>query len=141
LLRQNTTDQQILISNIDCWSLAIDKNGFIYVSDTEKNEVRRWKEGEKETIVVAGGNGEGNNLNQFNTPSNLFIDEDYSLYISDHKNHRVMKWRKDAREGIIVAGGNGQGNSLIQLSHPRGAIVNHLGQIYIADCVNDRVVR
>ncbi|CAF4307304.1 unnamed protein product, partial [Adineta steineri] len=35
-------NQQILIHNIDCYGLAMDKHGFLYVSDQEKNEVRRW---------------------------------------------------------------------------------------------------
>ncbi|CAF1448184.1 unnamed protein product, partial [Adineta steineri] len=30
---QNQTNQQIIISNIPCWGLAIDKNGFMYASD------------------------------------------------------------------------------------------------------------
>ncbi|CAF1368042.1 unnamed protein product [Adineta steineri] len=56
--------QQILINNIDCNGLAMDKHGFIYVSDVAKNEVRRWKMGEyNEEIIVAGGNGQGDQLN------------------------------------------------------------------------------
>ncbi|CAF0987105.1 unnamed protein product [Adineta steineri] len=53
--------QQILINNIDCVGLAIDKHGFLYVSDWYNNEVRRWKMGEynNKGIVVAGGNGKG----------------------------------------------------------------------------------
>ncbi|CAF4472792.1 unnamed protein product, partial [Adineta steineri] len=44
----------------------MDKHGFLYVSDQEKNEVRRWKMGEynNEGIVVAGGNEKGTQLNQ-----------------------------------------------------------------------------
>ncbi|CAF3782729.1 unnamed protein product [Adineta steineri] len=138
---QNQTNQQILISNINCWGLTIDKNGFIYVSDPKNHEVRRWKQGDKQGELVAGGNGQGNGLDQLNHPTFIFIDDDYSLYISDHSNNRVMKWKKDAKEGIIVAGGNGDGNSLKQLSHPRGVIVDHLGQIYVADCLNNRIMR
>ncbi|CAF1085836.1 unnamed protein product [Adineta steineri] len=138
---QNQTNQQTIVSNIICWGLTIDKNGFIYVSDWGNHEVRRWKQGDKQGELVAGGNGQGNDLNQLNYPTNIFIDEEYSLYISDYKNHRVMKWEKDAEEGTIVAGGNGQGNSLKQLSHPRGLIIDHLYQIYVADCRNNRVVR
>ncbi|CAF1543435.1 unnamed protein product, partial [Adineta steineri] len=138
---QNQTNQQILISYINCVGLTIDKNGFIYTSDSQNNEVRRWKQGDKKGELVAGGNGQGNGLNQLNYPTYIFIDEDYSLYISDYENNRVMKWRKDAKEGIIVAGGNGEGRSLKQLSHPRGVIVDHLGQIYVADCSNHRVMR
>ena len=139
--RQNKTNQQILMSDIDCAGLTMDKNGFIYVSDCKKNEVRRWKEGETDGTIVAGGNGKGKHLNQLNYPTFIFVDGDYSLYVSDRNNHRVMKWRKDANEGIVVAGGNGCGNSLTQLSYPQGVIVDHLGQIYVADYGNGRVMR
>ncbi|CAF1485607.1 unnamed protein product [Adineta steineri] len=123
---KNQTKQQIIISNIYCSRLTIDKNGFIYVSDWFKNEVRRWKEGDEKGELVAGGNGQGDRLNQLNSPTFIFIDEDYSLYISDRDNHRVMKWTKDAKEGITVAGGNGEGNSLKQLHNPHGVIVDDL---------------
>ncbi|CAF1119062.1 unnamed protein product [Adineta steineri] len=139
---QNQTNPQIIISNIECYGLTIDKNGYIYVSDSWKHEVRRWKMGEyNEGIVVAGGNREGNRLDQLNRPNFIFIDKDYSLYISDQNNNRVMKWKKDAKEGIIVAGGNGKGDSLKQFSGPQGVIVDHLGHIYVADFGNHRVMR
>ncbi|CAF4145421.1 unnamed protein product, partial [Adineta steineri] len=134
--------QQILIDNIDYVSLARDKYGFLYVSDREKNEVRRWKMGEynNEGIIVAGGNGQGDQLNQLNEPSFIFVDEEQSVYVSDWGNERVMKWRKDAKEGIVVAGGNGEGGNLNQLSGPHGVIVDHLGQIYVADSGNHRIM-
>ncbi|CAF3631892.1 unnamed protein product [Rotaria sp. Silwood1] len=138
---QNNTNGQIIIENIDCYGLAMDKNGYLYVSDTEKHEVRRWKIGEKNGTIVAGGNGKGNNLNQLNEPTYLFVDQDCSLYVSDCYNHRIMKWLKDALEGIVVAGGNGKGESLKQLSYPRGVIVDQIGQIYVADSDNHRIMR
>jgi len=134
-------NQQILISDIDCWGLAMDKNGYLYVSDYEKNEVTRWGKGYINGILVAGGNGEGQKLNQLSGPTYIFVDENDSIYISDTANHRVMKWKKNAKEGIVVAGGHGCGDEFEQLSHPRGVIVNHLGQIYIADWGNNRVMR
>ncbi|CAF0796637.1 unnamed protein product [Adineta steineri] len=135
--------QQILIDNIDCWGLAIDKHRFLYISDLVKNEVRRWKMGEyyNEGIIVAGGNGQGNQNNQFNYPSFIFVDEEQSVYVSDRGNNRVMKWRKDAKEGRIVAGGNGQGRNRNQLSSPAGLIVDDLGHIYVADYWNHRIMR
>ncbi|CAF1533210.1 unnamed protein product [Rotaria sp. Silwood1] len=141
LSKQNKTNQQILISNIHCYGLAMDKNGSIYVSDSTKNEVRRWKEGDTNGTIVAGGNGKGNNSNQLNVPTYIFVDDNYSLYVSDMRNHRVMKWKKGAKEGIVVAGGNGQGDNLEQLSNPQGVIVDPEGQIYVADLWNSRVMR
>ncbi|CAF1340232.1 unnamed protein product [Adineta steineri] len=138
---QNQINHQILVSNIYCEFLTIDKNGFIYVSDCWNHEVGRYQQGDEKGELVAGGNGKGNHLNQLNQPAFIFIDEDFSLYISDFYNHRVVKWTKDAKEGIIVAGGNGNGNSLKQLSYPYGVIIDHLGQIYVADSGNDRVMR
>ncbi|CAF4265746.1 unnamed protein product, partial [Adineta steineri] len=93
--------QQILIHNIDCFRLTMDKHGFLNVSDWKKNEVRRWKMGEyyNEGIIVAGGNGQGNQLNQLSCPLFIFVDEEQSIYVSDGGNNRVMKWRKDAKEG------------------------------------------
>ncbi|CAF1237822.1 unnamed protein product [Adineta steineri] len=139
-LNQN---QQILIHNFDCYGLAMDKHGFLYVNDYMKNEVRRWKMGEynNEGIVVAGGNGEGDQLNQLDCPSFIFVDEEQSVYVSDSNNHRVMKWRKDAKEGRVVAGGNGGGRNLNQLSNPQGIFVDDLGQIYVADSGNHRIMR
>ncbi|CAF0922414.1 unnamed protein product [Adineta steineri] len=134
--------QQILIHNIDCCRLAMDKYGFLYVSDYMKNEVRRWKIGKyNEGIVVAGGNGQGSQLNQLFSPTFIFVDEDQSVYVTDRDNHRVMKWKKDAKEGIVVAGGNERGGNLNQLSLPQGIFVDPLCQIYVADCWNDRIMR
>ena len=109
--RQTTSHGQIIIEDIDCWGLAMHKDGSLYVSDCEKNEVRRWKKGETNGTIVAGGNGQGNLLNQFNIPTFVFVDDDQTLYVSDFFNHRVMKWVKDGKEGIVVAGGNGQRRS------------------------------
>lgn len=139
--RENCTDGKVLISDIDCCRLTMDKHGSLYVSDTKRNEVRRWKRGDENGTIVAGGNGKGNRLNQFDSPGFIFIDEEDSLYISDQNNHRVMKWFNDAREGIIIAGGNNSGKELTQISYPEGVIADRFGQVYIADWDNDRLVR
>ncbi len=139
---ENDIHAQIIIRNIECWGLAMDNNGHLYVADTEKHEVRRWKiERDTDGTIIAGGNGKGSGLNQLNHPSHIFVDKDYSVYVSDSDNHRVVKWMKDAKEGIIVAGGKGKGNSLTQLSTVRGLFVDHLGQIYVVDHGNHRVMR
>ncbi len=139
-LRNGATGKTI-ISNIDCCRLTMDNNGYLYVSDYKKHEVRRWKVGDINGTLVAGGNGKGNGLNQLNDPTFIFVDEDHSVYVSEWNNHRVMKWMEGAKEGIVVAGDHGEGNALTQLSGPQGLIVDHLGTIYVADCKNHRIMR
>ncbi len=138
--RRNGTNGETIISDIDCWGLTMDNHRDLYVSDTKKHEVRRWKIGGTNSTIVAGGNGEGDQLDQLNHPTYLFVDEDHSVYVSDRENHRVMKWLKDAKEGMVVAGGQGQGSSLTQLFYPQGVIVNHLGNVYVADSGNNRIM-
>jgi sugar lactone lactonase YvrE len=139
--RQNDPNPQIIISNIGCSSLTMNNTVDLYVSNCEKNEVRRWKIGETNGTLVAGGNGAGKNLNQLNVPTYIFVDLDDSVYVSDQKNHRVMKWVKGAKEGIVVAGGQGEEESLTQLYHPQGVIVDHLDHVYVADWKNHRIMR
>ena len=102
---QNTTQGEVLIDNIDCYGLAIDHQRFLYVSDYVTNEVRRYTIEGNDGTVVAGGNGEGNQLNQLNLPAYLFVDQAQAVYVSDYNNHRVMKWNKGTNQGVLVAGG------------------------------------
>ncbi|CAF4873908.1 unnamed protein product [Rotaria socialis] len=139
--RSDTTQGEILISNIQCYGLAMDEQRDLYVSDTEKHEVRRYQFGEKNVTLVAGGNGKGDGLNQLNVPTYLFVDRDHSVYVSDYYNHRVMKWVEGAKEGIVVAGGQGKGNAPTKLYYPNGLFVDTLGTLYVADSHNHRVMR
>ncbi|CAF3514983.1 unnamed protein product, partial [Rotaria socialis] len=139
--RSGTTQGEILIDNIACHGLAMDEQRYLYVSDIGKHEVRQYQLGEKNGILVAGGNGQGDGLNQLNVPTYLFIDRQQNVYVSDNNNHRVMKWNKCAKEGIVAAGGQGQGTALTQLSYPYGIFVDTLGTLYVADSWNHRVMR
>jgi len=138
--RQGGTTGEVLISNTYCFDVAMDSDGFIYVCDVERDEVKRWKIGDQMGTIVAGGNGKGNRLDQLHSPSYIFVDHEHSVYVSDSNNHRIMKWKKDAFEGIVVAGDNGPGNSVMQLHNPQGIVVDPNGVIYIADYRNDRIM-
>jgi sugar lactone lactonase YvrE len=138
--RQKGASGQTIISDVYYHGLALDNDGYLYGSDFNKHEVRKWRIGECTGTLVAGGNGKGDRLNQLNGPVCLFVDHDHSVYISDQNNHRVMKWMKDAKEGILVAGGQGKGNSLTQLSTPRGVVVDQFSNVYVVDSSNHRVV-
>ena len=132
---------KVFVENTGCFGVALDADGFLYVSDRERHEVRRYALGDAHGTVVAGGNGQGDCLDQLNHPSYIAIDDDQSVYVSDAWNHRVMRWDKNAERGVIVAGGQGRGERSDQLHQPTGILIDRQGRLYVADCRNNRVMR
>ncbi|CAF1051000.1 unnamed protein product [Didymodactylos carnosus] len=139
--RRNGTSGETIISNVYCVGLTMDENGSLYVADQGKHEVRRYRRGESQGTVVAGGNGYGNRLDQLSATLYVFVDRDHSVYVSDWLNPRVMKWVKGAKQGILVAGGQGEGNGLTQLQWSQGVVVDQLGTVYVTDHLNSRIMR
>ena len=138
---QGARSGKTIISGVFSTGLTMDEQGFLYVHDWNRYEVRRWRVGDSQGTLVAGGNGGGNRLNQLNGPRQIFVDQNHSVYVPEWYNHRVMKWVKGATEGIVVAGGQGKGSALSQLNYPDAVIVDQLGTLYIADRNNHRIVR
>ncbi|CAF3712531.1 unnamed protein product [Rotaria sp. Silwood1] len=113
----------------------------------------RWQQN---GITVAGGNRQGNGINQLSDPLGLYVDDDQTVYVADQSNHRIVEWKRvyplrgssidihpNARwqqDGITVAGGNRQGNETNQLSNPLGLYVDDDQTIYVADELNHRIV-
>jgi len=139
--RQNGTSGETIVSGIACVGLTMDSNGSLYVNDETNAQVRRYRRGESQGTVVAGGNGNGNHLNQLAGPQYTFVDRDYSVYVSDLGGQRVMKWTEGAKVGITVAADQGAGNDLKQLHYPQGVVVDQLGTVYVADKWNHRIMR
>ncbi|CAF4369374.1 unnamed protein product, partial [Adineta steineri] len=55
----------------------------------------KWKQN---AITVAGGNGQGHELNQLNNPYGIFIDKNKDMFIADFHNHRIVQWKYNANE-------------------------------------------
>ncbi|CAM4849321.1 unnamed protein product, partial [Rotaria magnacalcarata] len=121
--RSGTTQGEVLIGTT-CAGLVRDEQRYLYVCGARKHDVRRYQLGEKNGILVAGGNGKGDELNQLSYPTYLFVNGQQNVYVSDCGNHRVMKWTKGATE-----------------DGPQGIFVNTLGALYVADSGNHRVMR
>ncbi|CAF4855251.1 unnamed protein product, partial [Rotaria sp. Silwood1] len=136
-----TIQEEIVIDNINCWGLAMDDQRYLYISNVDKHEVRRYQMGDKNGTLVAGGHGKGDNLNQLSGPIQIFIDRKQTVYVSDNFNNRVMKWNKGATEGVVVAGGHGEGQALTQLAGPRGLFVDMSDTVYVVDTRNHRMMR
>ncbi|CAF0904914.1 unnamed protein product [Adineta steineri] len=136
-----TTEGEILLDNIFCFGLFMDDQRYLYVSNTEKDEIRQYQIGDKNGTVVAGGHGNGNGLNQLSNPYYFFVDRQQNVYVSDSGNHRVVKWNKDAKEGLVVITSEATGDAIWQLGIPEGLFIDTLGILYVVDERNDRVMR
>ncbi|CAF1016294.1 unnamed protein product [Rotaria sordida] len=139
--RKNSTNGETIFSNIPCVGLAMDSEGSFYATEWDDSRVTKWYLGDTKGQIVAGGNGKGSGLDQFDHPSYLFVDQNQTLFIADQWNNRIIKWLKDAKQGIVVAGDNDEGQNMNQLIFPTSVIVDQLGTLYITDTNNNRLQR
>ena len=65
----------------------------------------RWQQN---GLTVAGGNGNGNGINQLSYSLGLYVDDDQTVYVADQSNHCILEWKWDATSGQVVAGRNEQ---------------------------------
>ncbi|CAF3574938.1 unnamed protein product, partial [Rotaria socialis] len=73
--------------------LFVDTLGTLYVADSYNHRVMRWTQGDKKQgAVVVGGNGRGEEANQFNYLRDLSFDRQGNLYVVDYWNHRVQRF-------------------------------------------------
>jgi hypothetical protein len=99
----------------------------------------KWFTNLQEGIVVAGGNGYGNNLNQLKLPHSVIVDQMGTMYIVDFGNDRIMRWFKYSTKGTIIIGNDGSGNRTSQLSDPYDIAFDRQGNLYVADTSNHRI--
>ncbi|CAF1437822.1 unnamed protein product [Adineta ricciae] len=124
---KNQNQQEILIDNV----------GYC-----ENHRVMKWRKDAQEGIIVAGGNGQGNRLNQLNSPQGIFVDDLNQIYIADCGNDRIMRWREGDKNGEIIVGINyGQTECLNQLHSPTDISFDVQGNLYVADYGNHRIQR
>ncbi len=125
-------------------SLFVDATSYLYVADRSNYRIMKFPPGSTSAtdgIVVAGGNGPGKSLNQFQ-PNAIFVDADGILYVADDGNSRVLRFPPNSNSttiGSIAAGGNGAGKAANQLVNPVGLFVDAVKNLYIVDAFNDRI--
>ncbi|CAF4161864.1 unnamed protein product, partial [Adineta steineri] len=141
-LRNQLIDMTAELNNPSKISIKQDSQSFINeisIISSIKPTYNKWKQN---AITVAGGNGQGQELNQLNWSARIFIDEMKNVFIVDHHNHRIVVWNYNAQEAQIIAGGNRQGSRMNQLNYPTDVIIDQQNDsIIIADHGNRRVIQ
>jgi sugar lactone lactonase YvrE len=92
-----------------------------------------WKYGALKGQIVAGGNGEGNKLNQLKCPIGVIVDKQANNFIiCDQGNRRIMQWpRQNGTRGQIII-------SNIDCSR---LTMDNNGHLYISDYKKDEIRR
>ena len=74
-----------------------DRNQLIYITDTANHRVVEWGLNANNGRIAAGGNGQGNRLDQLNHPLDVIIDrQNNDLIVADSENRRVMRWSRQS---------------------------------------------
>ncbi|MEZ4369008.1 MAG: hypothetical protein R2939_22415 [Kofleriaceae bacterium] len=136
-------------------SVAVDRDGNLFIADTNNHRIRRVASGTGVVTTVAGtgvfgfsGDGGAATSAQLKSPSGVAVDGAGNLYIADTENHRIR--RVAAGTGVIttVAGtgieaysGDGGPAASARLARPRSVATDGAGNVFIADTFNRRVRR
>ena len=125
------------------WGIHVDSSNNIYVSGYYNAAVYKYtySDGTYTRTTVAGGNGNGNALNQLQYPAGIHVDSAGNVYVADRANHRIVKWEPGSSEGLVVAGGNSNGSALNQLNNPYGVTVDDSENVYVTDRSNSRIMK
>ena len=73
--------------------ITIDKNNKLYLSDYENRRIIEFDLNNQILKVVAGGNEDGSEPNQFSHPYQLITKTDDFILVADAKNNRIQKWK------------------------------------------------
>jgi sugar lactone lactonase YvrE len=93
------------VTYLNSWGankIFVDRNGDIYVVDPG-HRIQKWAVGGMALTIVAGGNGQGSQVNQLNSPTSVYVGPNGNVYVADYGNHRIQKYQY-APQIIIKAG-------------------------------------
>src|SRR5690349_20772906 len=132
-------------------SVALDRFGNLYVSDTDYHRVRKVNaDGWITTVAgtgIAGFSGDGGpgTRAQLNMPYGLAAGPAGELYVADLGNHRVRRIAPDGVISTIVgngqcgAAGDGGPAAGALLCGPRNVVLDRAGNLYISEFQGQRI--
>lgn len=132
-------------------AVAYDKNGNLYIADTNNHAIRELLKASDTIVTVAGtgtpgfsGDGAAATAALLDTPTGIAVDASGNLYIADSHNNRIRKVSAGTISTVAGTGtagfaGDGAAATAAQLNKPCGIAVDASGNLYIADTNNLRI--
>ena len=124
----------------DC---AFDTNSnMLYIADTFNHRIIQYANNASFGTVVAGGNGNGYNITQLNSPKGVKFDaSSNSLYIVNTASNNIVRWILNDTSWTLVTGSifGTTGVTSTLLNGPLGIALDSMGNVYVADTNNHRI--
>lgn len=121
-------------------SVAVDELGNVFAAlSGTVTVIKLAQHPNTDTIIVAGGNGGGNGLDQLNDPSSILVDQNGYIYIADQGNHRIQKWFTGGLSPYYVAPSSG--NFSVQLSGPSPCVSSSTTNTVAIDSITNVSLR
>ncbi|CAF3932476.1 unnamed protein product [Rotaria magnacalcarata] len=117
------------------WGIFVDDDQTVIITDCRNHRIVQWKKGDTTSgQIVAGGNSQGNRLDQLDRPTDVLIDKETdSLIICELGNRRVVRWSRHS--------GTTQGEILIENIDCVGLVMDHQRYLYVSDIAKHEVRR
>ena len=110
-----------------------DDDQSIYVADEYNHRIVQWKSNVNYGQLVAGGNGNGSEINQLYHPADIILNKkNNSLIIADRRNRRIVEWSRRNHSHVQV---------LLSDIDSRGLAMDKDGSIYISSYEEHAVKR
>ncbi|CAF0713036.1 unnamed protein product [Adineta steineri] len=105
----------------------------MYITQYNSDRIVGWKFGEESGEIVAGGNGQGNEINQLNNPSDVAVDKKNDLLIiCDQGNERVVQWSRQNQIDPKI---------IIPKIKCNGVTIDNNGDVYVSEGETHSVIR
>lgn len=125
--------------------VCLDNSGFVYVTDTFNNKIRKISPTGFVTTLAGSTFGSDDGIGssaQFRYPMGICVDISGNVYVSDGNNNKIRKINTDGL--VSTYAGNEQGYldgdaSLSQFYSPTGVCVDSNGTLYVTDRNNYKI--
>jgi hypothetical protein len=126
-------------------SLRIDRNGFIWITDTGAQQVKKFRADGKLVMTLGKYGVQGDGPDTFNQPTDVLVTQNGDFFVTDgYGNHRVLKFREDGTL-LKTFGSKGSGpgefripHSIVQDSRGRLIVVDRCG-LHSTGCTDNRI--
>ena len=126
-------------------SLRIDRNGFVWITDTGAHQVKKLRPDGTLVMTLAKYGVPGDGHDTFNMPTDVFVIKNGDFFVTDgYGNQRVVKFDKNGKY-IKEWGGKGTGPGQFRLPH--SIVQDSRGRLIVSDrcglgashCTGDRI--